>query len=229
MSQDDPLHAERVFVVAIEETLQQLRGKPVVISPADLERVLDWFRREIPLHLILRTMESLGARATQGRRHSRPRSLAYFEEAVEDAFSALQRARVGAERNVAALPIPTLASLLRGAAESVDRSSAPVSARASASQALRELAEGRGWPSPRVDVVSSIDSELLEACRRCLSDEDLRLLEASVEQEIAPFLLEMSPRAQSRARELARVRLLRQRFELPDLSLLPLFGGDVPP
>ncbi len=225
---DDPFHAERAYVEAIEETLQQLRGKPVVMSPADLERVLDWFRRDVPLHLVLRTMETLGARTGHGRQRSRPRSLAYFEEAVEDCFVTFQHAQVGARREASTTPIETLVSVLRQAAAAVDRSGAPLEARSAASRALLQLAEGRALQTAQVDVVSTIDSDLLAACRQALTEDDQRSLDAAVECELAPFSTEMSQPAATRARELARVRLLRRRFDLPDLSLLPLFGGQFP-
>lgn len=233
----DPLAAERNYVEEVEQALRQVRGKPVVLTPADLDRVLVWFRGGVPLALVLRTIETLAGRdggtvqqnraagRSGVRRGSRPRSLGYFAEAIDEAHELLSRARLGARPPGGTEPTPeSLQDLLLRAAAAVASSCAPEPQRSAAAERLRACALGLGGPGEEPDLIGRLDRQLLDACRASLDESEREALRRAVLAELAPFLSGMSPTARQRAETLGEIRILRQRFSLPDLALLPLFG-----
>ena len=75
-----------LYARELERALSRIRERPVVLSPRDWEMVLDWHAREIPLGVILETLEEAGARARK-RGSAGPRSLSYLASAVEEAWN----------------------------------------------------------------------------------------------------------------------------------------------
>lgn len=227
-SEDDAtLALERTYVAAIEATLQQLRGRAALLSPADLERVLDWHRRDVPLALVLRVIETVGGRTRHAPRWSRPRTLAFFESAVEQAFSHHLAAQLGARRDPER-PLPALPDLLREAAQAIGSSLAPAPARQRVQQALEAAALDGFALATAADPLADLERELLEACAATLDATQRSELEAAIAAELAPYADSMSEAALARAKQLGSARRLRLRFRLPDLSLLPLLGGPFP-
>jgi hypothetical protein len=128
------LPPEAAYVAAIEARLSELSNAPLILSPRDWERVRGWYRRAIPLDVVLRALSDALARppappshpapataaASPGRSrrrvfaddagsafpglHRRPYSLAYCERAVEQRWKSHREGGVG--RDTAAGPAP---------------------------------------------------------------------------------------------------------------------------
>jgi hypothetical protein len=214
---------EREYLDAVETQFRRLRARPLVLSPEDTQRVLRWCREGIPISLVIEAMRTVFHNAAARRPRRLPRSLAYVEPAVEEAWRDVREGRVG-RRNQSAPPVdPGLAPMLREAAAGVRASHAPEAPRERAARRLEQLSEADEEAFGE-DVVGRLEAELLSACRDSLSDAEREALEEAARADIAAWADEMAPDILERALDRARAQRLRERFALPDLSLLPLVG-----
>ncbi len=225
----DPPHpvppgtAEEIeFVRAVEERFRALRERPLILSPEDLARVLAWYRRGLPLFLVIDTLEELFRDAAARRPPRRPRSLAYCEPAIEEAEQAWREALVGRRADpAAAVDGGTLAL----------RASTPLTASAAPAElvarvmAQLERSGGADLPAERV---AALQRELVDGCAATLAAAERQELEAEVERLVAPYAGGMPPEIRERTRVALRDRLLRRRFRLPDLTLLALAEAPFP-
>ncbi len=219
---DRPVISEREFVLAVERAFQHLRARPLVLSPEDLERVLDWHRRNIPLSLVLEVMESVFRQAAQRRSRGGPRSLAYCAPAIDDAFAELEEGRVG-RRNEAPSLDPEIPDLLARAAGALRASRAPAEAGEAAAARLEAWCpEDAGGES---DFLAELEEELLAACLATLEPAERDTLEEAAREELAAYADGMEPEVLAHAIARARARMLRERFAVPELTLLPLIAG----
>ena len=80
---------ESGYVGAIEQAYVELRGQGYMLSPRDVEVVVAWRRRGVPLDVALRVLEE---GVVDYRRMwlvaGAPRSIAYFEGRMRDAMAA---------------------------------------------------------------------------------------------------------------------------------------------
>jgi hypothetical protein len=217
---------ERAYLEQVEDVFRHIRGKPIVLSPVEFECVIGWCRRQVPLHLVLRVIESLGGRALRTRSGSQPRSILYFQEAVEDEFKRYTRGRAGVRS--AGRDLPSISKTLNEVAGRVSRSRAPEELKRTVIAALEALTDEAQRTSGDRAALPELDRLLMTGCESSLSDHERRDLEQQVDSELAPHRMFLDPAAQQRAASLVRARLIRQRFLVPDLSLLPPWGGHLP-
>ncbi len=210
------------YVEAIESALQRLRGRPLVLSPEDLQRVLSWHEKGIPLGLVLELMDEVFDAAAQRRPRRSPRSLAYLAPAVEEAWEDRKEGRVGRRRIRRASKDPTLPDALKSLAAALRSSRAPRQARETIAEVIDALSRGEGPPRADGDLAVQLEEDLFAACREALSSAQRQALDERAAEEIAPYAQGMSDEVRVRALTRARARLLREQFALPDLSLLPL-------
>jgi hypothetical protein len=214
---------EREYLEAIEAQFRRLRARPLVLSPEDTRRVLRWYRDGVPLSLVTEAMRTVFHNAAARRPRRLPRSLAYVEPAVEEAWRDVREGRVGRRRQQAPPADPGLAPMLREAAAAVRASAAPAPARDDAAGRLERLAEG-DQEAFGEDVVGGLDGALVAACLDSLPEPERRALESRAREDIAAWAGEMDPEIRQRALERALAQRVRERFALPDLNLLPLIG-----
>jgi hypothetical protein len=214
---------EREYLEAVETQFRRLRARPMVLSPEDTRRVLDWCRKGVPLSLVIDAMRTVFHNAAARRPRRLPRSLAYVEPAVEEAWQEVQEGRVGQRRDTAPPVDPELGPMLDEAARAVRGSWAPSSARDEAARQLERIAAGDEEAFGE-DVIGQLEARLLEACLEALPAAERDELERRAASDIAAWADEMSPEVRDRALERARAQRVRERFGLPDLGLLPLIG-----
>lgn len=214
--------SDQEYLERIEKCFQALRERPLVLSPEDLQRVLRWHATGIPLALVLEVMDDVFHAAELRRPRRKPRSLAYCAPAVEEAWEDLREGRVGRRRMQRAAPDPSLDEALRGVTTALQESAAPRPVVDEIVGALGALAAGEGEGRLEDDVVSRLEERLLAACFSQLDAASRSAVELEAETEIARFTPDMTPELRERLLSRARARLLRSRFRLPDLSLLPL-------
>lgn len=84
------------YFTEIEETFVRLRGRQMIISPIDWALIDQWKDRGIPLHIVLRAIETV-FRAYHQRSGNKQavNSLAYCRPEVESQFAAWQTSQVG--------------------------------------------------------------------------------------------------------------------------------------
>lgn len=223
-----PLLCEGDYARAVEQLFQRLRGKPMLLSPEDFQRVLRWYRDEIPLPLVLTTMKLVFQRALEQKPRRRPSSLAYCEGAIEEAWDAAREAALGG-RSWQPTPDPDLAGELERVALAVLESSAPEAARLRTAERLRALVQGDSSFTENADAVIVVDRELLEDCRQTLTPGQVEELVQDTHRQLAPFRTRLSPSDLEKTARLIETRTLRRMFRLPDISLLPIIACGIFP
>ncbi len=215
---------EAAWIRAVEERFRALRGRPLLLSPADFERARAWYGQGIPLWLVLETIEEVFREAARRRPPVRPRSLAYCEPAVLEAFEEWKRRRApgrpaGRRKEERDAAVDVIDRALRA----VEGSRAPAAAREPARQRLVEARDRirRGEAMDLPGLLSEVDEELAEACLATLPAGEIAALQQAVEQELSPWTSQMSPEVLEQASHAALLRRARERFGLPDLGLLP--------
>ena len=82
--------SDHAYFQAIEEKFVELRGAPLLLSPADWQVASRWHREGVPLELVTRTLEELFARRKERGAKGRISSLRYCVPAVEAAWGDLR-------------------------------------------------------------------------------------------------------------------------------------------
>lgn len=203
---------EAAYLRAVEERFRALRGRPLLISPADFRVAQQWFEAGVPLWLVETVLDDIFKRAQAGSR-SPPRSLRYCRSAIEEACKVWRAGQVSQPSSSEGGSDQTL---LERADAALRVSSAPAAAR---QRALRDIAE-LGVRDQAGEGIVAIDRALIDACLASLDPADRARLENDAQRDIAPWAAEMSPDVLERALDRARARLVRARFVLPDLTVL---------
>lgn len=211
-TQDDEQGA---YVRAIEERFRSWRGRPLLLSPADFRVALEWHELGIPLWLVESVLDDLFKRAREDQRPG-PRSLRYCRSAVTDSWRSWKVGRV--EAGAPQEQSPPSVELFEAARQALERSRAPESVRLATLQQL-SLLNAREAISIRV---SEIDAALLEACLQSLGDDEKSALRERARQDLLPWAADMTEATRAQAFERALARRTRERFDLPDLTLLAL-------
>ncbi len=221
---NDRVLTEKEYVVAIERHLGQLRARPLVLSPADFERVIGWFSQGIPLSLVTSVMTEVFAQAASRRPRRLPRSLAYCAPAVEEAFADIQAGRTRLPTSVDVNEDDDSRAAIAEMARAVAASSAPEVLRDEVAAMLSRAAQGERVVELGEDLALELEQRVLDACLEVLPDTEREELERQALEDVAPYAEGMEPAVREHARQRAFRRRLRRRFRLPDLSLLPLLG-----
>jgi hypothetical protein len=204
----DPDHA---YFEAVEEIFVELRGAPLLLSPADYRVARRWHREGVPLDLLRQTLEEVFAKRKERGARGKVNSLRYCAPAVEAAWSALRELTAPGKR--AAAPAFEVAPRL-----------AALAAALPAALANRDVWAGlitdlSGAPEEVEDRLASIDRILLDGAVGGLTEEERAELGEAVEKTLNLL------RGRLPTDELAtsRGRLFRQasrrRLGLPVLSL----------
>ncbi len=86
------------YFTEIEETFIRRRGRNLLLSPLDWALIENWEEREIPLHIILRAIESVFDTAEkQPNRKRTIKSLSYCKEEIEAQFAEWSEMQIGKE------------------------------------------------------------------------------------------------------------------------------------
>jgi hypothetical protein len=204
----DPDHA---YFQAVEEIFVELRGSPLLLSPADWQVARRWHQEGIPLELVRRTLEEVFAKRKERGAKGKISSLRYCAPAVEAAWAELRDLTAPGER--AAAPAFEVAPRLAALAASL-----PPSFPDRESLATR-LAALTGAPQEVEDRLAALDREMLDAAAKGLDGESQGEIDAAVEKTLTL----LRGRLPADELEISRDRLarqaLRRRLGLPVLSL----------
>src|SRR5436305_15095180 len=83
----DPDHA---YFQAVEEIFVELRGSPLLLSPADWQVASRWHKEGVPLDLVRQTLEEVFARRKERKAKGKISSLRYCGPAIEAAWADLR-------------------------------------------------------------------------------------------------------------------------------------------
>src|SRR3954452_7927036 len=82
--------SDHAYFQAVEEIFVELRGAPLLLSPADWQVARRWHQEGVPLDLVRRTLVGVFARRTERGAKGTISSLRYCAPAVEAAWTDLK-------------------------------------------------------------------------------------------------------------------------------------------
>jgi DNA-binding transcriptional MerR regulator len=211
------------FYEAAEAAFIRRRGTPFLLSPADFALLKQWRALGVPLEAIEAGIDEAFTRREERCATRRVNSLSYCRDAVLEAWERRAETSRG-KGGSAALPEPdaraTLAELSRRLEETRVRRPDLDDPLASALRSLARLEES-GKSSEEIESsLARLDRRLAKELYEALSDGE----RAEIDRQVAALLSGASARmdpaaADKTARTLTR-RSVRERLELPRLSLL---------
>src|SRR6185295_8253086 len=100
--------SDHAYFQAVEEMFVELRGSPLLLSPADWQVARRWHKEGVPLDLLRRTLAEVFARRKERGAKGRISSLRYCAPAVEAAWAELRELTAPGERLAAPAFDPSL-------------------------------------------------------------------------------------------------------------------------
>lgn len=211
MSSIDSSAGDHAYFQAIEERFVQLRGAPLLLSPADWQLARRWHESGIPLTLILDTLDQVFAQRTESGATGRVQGLRYCAPAVEAAWqSQVEIQATGSREELPPLDLEKRLVALSTAVRELDLDAADVA------DAIASL---EGAPEVVERALAQLDDQLIELAEHSLDRPTLEEIGESVEQSLKRV------RERVAAGEVARVRRrllresVRRRCDIPVLSL----------
>jgi hypothetical protein len=207
----DPLDPDHAYFQAIEEIFVELRGAPLLLSPADWQVARRWHQEGVPLDLVRRTLGEVFARRKERGAKGKISSLRYCAPAVEAAWSDLKELTAPGQRAVA--PAFEVAPRL-----------AALAAALPAALASRGVWAGRmtglsGDPQDVEERLAALDREMLDGVAAGLPPEGRTEIEAAVEKTLALLGGRLPADEIETSRERLFRQTLRRRLGLPVLTL----------
>lgn len=200
---EEPPHA---YFQAIEEIFVQLRGAPLLLSPADWQVARRWHREGVPLDLVRSTLEEVFAKRKERGAKGRISSLRYCAPAVEAAWADLRELTAPARRAEA----PAFEVAPRLAALAASLSGQALAAR---------ITSLSGDPQEVEEHLSILDRQMLDQAWEGLDGEARSEVEAAVEKTLASLAGRLPAGELASSRERLVRQTLRRKLGLPVLSL----------
>lgn len=200
--------SDHAYFQAVEEIFVELRGAPLLLSPADWQVARRWHQDGVPLDLVKRTLEEVFAKRKERGAKGKISSLRYCAPAVEAAWEELRELTAPGERAEArAFEVhPRLAAL----AAALPKGFPEIQARITALD---------GDPQHVEDRLASLDREMLDAAEAGLDEETRAEIAAAVEKTLASLGGRLPAGELERSRDRLVRQTLRRRLGLPVLSL----------
>jgi hypothetical protein len=212
------------YFTEIEDTFVRRRGKHLFLSPLDWALIDGWKERGIPLHIVIRAIESVFDvydRQPAGTRTIK--SLFYCREEIESTYLEWLNSRVGTSDNEEAqFPADAVAAHVRdvaaklrslqneGLTEEIERAVERLDALAADLTGNTESIDGTLG-----DIEKILDRSLLE--RR--TDPQFKKIEKEIAAELRPYRSEMEPEVYRNTLELMLLKRLREEAGIPRLPL----------
>ena len=216
------------YFTEIEDTFVRRRGKHLFLSPLDWALMDGWKERGIPLHIVIRSIESVFDvfdRQPAGTRTIK--SLFYCREEIESQYLEWLNARVGAneEDEKTQFPADAIAAHIDGAVEKLSSITyAPLQEDlARAVERLNELRQNLTGNAEAIDgTLSDVEKILDRALLTNWDSSHLKQLEKGVAAELRPYKAEMEPETYRSTLELMLLKRLREEAGVPRLGLFYL-------
>lgn len=220
------------YFTEIEEAFVRRRGKNLVLSPLDWALMETWREREVPLHIVLRAIESVfDIWDKQPNQRRTVKSLAYCREEIEAQFGEWLDMRIGAgdaasngseeeafSADVIYRHLNDSATMITEIAEST----ADAELREVLGRVRIQLAELRDQPESAEKLEESLDvlDEMID--RQLASSEAAAGVREEIEKLLKPNKKSMDPESYERTFGLMLRKRLRDEAGIPRLSLFYL-------
>ncbi len=213
----------------IENALSKKCGRKVFLSPLDWGLIEAWQKRGVPLHIILKSIDSLDVTHNHNRKLN---SLRYFREKIEEEFSFWLKQKAG-RKDGPKLPVTDVPALeknleayleekirLLNLAIEVNNGQITKILR-KAIKKLQNLKQSTELGFVEIELeklekeinkalLTSVDTKILERCNR------------EVEKQMSKYKLRTDEKTYRRNCELMLLKLLRKEFNIPHLGLFDL-------
>ncbi len=207
MSGTEAEDSDHAYFQAIEEIFVELRGAPLLLSPADWQVARRWHREGVPLDLVRSTLEEVFARRKERGAKGKISSLRYCAPAVEAAWADLRELTAPARR--AEAPAFEVAPRLQALAASLP-----------GREELAARVTGlSGDPQEVEERLAALDRQMLDQAWDGLDGETRSEVEAAVEKTLAALAGRLPAAELASSRERLVRQTLRRKLGLPVLSL----------
>jgi hypothetical protein len=226
---------EREYFQAVEAHFIALRGKPLLLSPLELQRAASWYREGIPLRDVCRGIDRyFEERFETPVARERAVTLKYCETYVRKAFEESRELSVGEgdadhrpdRDDEVARSLNRLKQRLQSAGEGRghDDGLAPILRRAEASveRMMAEAREGNLDVERAEAELAVLDGEAMAELRRRAGDDSLARITAACEAEIGAVGSPMDPELLKTTLERMVLRRLRELEQVPEISLFAI-------
>ncbi len=218
-----PPPAQEIYSNAVEERFRAHRRSGIGLSPADYALVEDWWQREIPLWLVLESIDGALSRR-ESPVEERARTLRFCRREVERRYRAYLRARVPAGPDgVQASETPGDPALraARRLSESAARARAAEREREAAlfeaaATAARSLAGGEDPASTQLELLA-VERRLLESFIELTPRSELEAIREDAERALDDHRERMTEEAFGRTIERMVARSIRDYHAIPTL------------
>jgi DNA-binding transcriptional MerR regulator len=214
--------ADRTFYAAGEAAFIRRRGTPFLLSARDFALLKQWRELGVPIEAVEQGIDDAFSRREERAASGKVNSLSYCRDAVLAAWERRAESAVGRGEGRDAAPDAAGAlARLREALTAVESRRPdlrePLEA---AGRSLERLSGGHRAPEEIEESLARLDRKLATALYDALPAEERGGLDAGIDRQLSALRDRMDEETARRtARALAR-RLLRERLELPRLTLL---------
>jgi hypothetical protein len=210
------------FYAAAEAAFIRRRGTPFLLSPKDFALLKEWRALGIPVEAIEQGIEDAFSRREERKTTGRINSLAYCRDAVLAAWERRAQVRVGrGGRGEVAVEVgPALAGLEARLADLASRRrevSDPVEATLRSMERLASSQKG----APEIELsLARLDRRLAASLLDALPELERRAIAEEAASRVAAARGRMDDAAALRTLHALERRLLREKLDLPRLTLL---------
>jgi hypothetical protein len=207
MNETEVEGSDHAYFQAVEEIFVELRGAPLLLSPADWQVARRWHREGVPLELVRSTLEEVFAKRKERGAKGKISSLRYCAPAVEAAWADVRELTAPARRAEA----PTF--------EVVPRLQALAASLPGRETLAARVAGLSGDPQEVEERLAALDREMLDQAWEGLDGEARSEVEAAVEKTLAALAGRLPAGELASSRERLVRQTLRRKLGLPVLSL----------
>ncbi len=214
--------ADRAYYAAGEAAFIRRRGTPFLLSPKDFALLKQWRALGVPIEAVEQGIDDAFSRREERQATGRVNSLSYCRDAVLSAWERRADSAVGKGEGRAApldasMALERLARSLEAVAARRPDLKGPIDA---AQRSLTRLSGG-GRSDDRIEEsLARLDKKLAADLREALPEPERRLLDEEVEGQLSKLRDRMDEETARRTGKALSRRLLRERLELPRLTLL---------
>lgn len=220
------------YFTEIEETFIRRRGKNLFLSPLDWALIEDWKERGIPLHIVIRSIESVFDVYDKQPKGTRTiKSLFFCRDEIEAQYAEWLTSQVGkgqesgVESRESACSAEAVAAHIAGAIDAL-RANNLVELREDIVRAVARLEEIAGETSDDLETLDAVLGDIEKLLDRAMLTnwprEHLKRLEKEVAGQLRGYKAEMEPEAYKNTFSLMLLKRLREEAGMPRLGLFYL-------
>lgn len=220
------------YFTEIEDTFIRRRGKNLFLSPIDWAMIESWQERGIPMHIVIRSIESvfdIYDKQPPGTRSIK--SLIYCREEVEVQYAEWSRSQIGKsletgdEGREAEFSIDQIAAHITRSVEELNAITND-ELKEDISRAVARLDELKANLTDNFESIDGTLSDIEKLLERSMltnwDKQHLKLLEKETANQLKVYKAEMEPEAYKNTLDLMLLKRLREEAGIPRLGLFYL-------